>query len=125
MPMCPRCRIPLKTHTITTDVEKWEVEVDACSTSCGGIWLQDHDFEADSRANLLLDLEVVNLNRPKKILDARVTDAPATCPDCKVKMERFNWNNQGLFIDTCKRCKGRWFDGGEVRGIYEILKQRR
>jgi Zn-finger nucleic acid-binding protein len=121
---CPRCRIPLKTHSITTDVEKWEVEIDVCSTSCGGVWLQEHDFEADTRANILLDLEVVNLNRPKKILDARQTDAPATCPDCKVKMERFNWNNTGLFIDTCSRCKGRWFDGGEVRGIYEVLKQR-
>ncbi|MEB3328034.1 MAG: zf-TFIIB domain-containing protein [Candidatus Sericytochromatia bacterium] len=124
MALCPRCRIPLRTHTITTDVERWEVEVDVCSTSCGGIWLQAHDFEADSRANLLMDLELVALNQPKRQLNARAQEGSATCPDCKIPMTRYNWNNQGLFIDNCKRCKGRWFDGGEIRGIYEILKRR-
>ena len=125
MALCPRCRIPLKTHTITTDVEKWEVEVDVCSTSCGGVWLQDHDFHADARANLLLDLELVVLNVPKRQLDSRLSDSPANCPDCKQQMARYNWNNKDVYIDNCKRCKGRWFDGGEIRGIYEILKAQR
>ncbi|MEB3198322.1 MAG: zf-TFIIB domain-containing protein [Candidatus Sericytochromatia bacterium] len=124
MALCPRCRIPLKTHTITTDVEKWQVEVDVCSNRCGGVWLEAHDFEADRRANILLDLEVVQLNTPKQSLPPGSTEGPATCPACKVPLERFNWNNQGIMIDTCKRCKGRWFDGGEVRTIYNILKYR-
>lgn len=125
MALCPRCRIPLKTHGITTDVEKWEIDVDVCSNSCGGIWLQDHDFNADSRANLLLDLELVVLNVPKRQIDARLTDSAATCPDCKIPMTRYNWNNKDVYIDNCKKCKGRWFDGGEIRGIYEILKSQR
>ncbi len=125
MALCPRCRIPLKTHTITTDVEKWQVEVDVCSNSCGGIWLQDHDFNADARANILLDLELVVLNQPKRTIDARLSDGPANCPDCKVAMTRYNWNNKDIYIDNCKRCKGRWFDGGEIRGIYEILRNAR
>lgn len=125
MALCPRCRIPLKTHQITTDVEKWEIDVDVCSNSCGGIWLQDHDFNADSRANLLLDLELVVLNVPKRQIDSRLTDSAANCPDCKIPMTRYNWNNQDVYIDNCKKCKGRWFDGGEIRGIYEILKAQR
>ena len=70
------------------------------------------------------DLELVVLHVPKKTLDSRMADGPATCPDCKIVMTRYNWNNRDVYIDNCKKCKGRWFDGGEIRGNYEILRSR-
>ncbi|GEM_PF-5563940 len=122
MALCPRCRIPLKKHTITTDVEKWEVEVDACTNSCGGVWLQDHDFKADARANLLLDCELYVINRAVKRLKLSKLDETAKCPDCKIPMYRYEWNKTGLEIDQCKKCKGRWFDAGEIQNIADVLR---
>jgi Zn-finger nucleic acid-binding protein len=109
--------VPLSTHTITTDGEGWEVEVDVCKTSCGGLWLEAHDFEADPSAKLLMDSELLTLNRtPVRPIN---TKAPADCPACHVAMHRFDWNNEGIHLDTCPMCKGRWIDGGEVRTIHK------
>jgi Zn-finger nucleic acid-binding protein len=112
---CPRCNVALQTHTITTDAEAWKVEIEACVDSCGGLWIEDADFEADAQAKLLLDAELVGLNKPRK--KAINTKAPADCPACRVAMHRFNWNNEGIFLDSCPMCKGRWIDGGEVNTI--------
>jgi Zn-finger nucleic acid-binding protein len=113
---CPRCNVPLKTHSITTDAEQWQVEVDVCLDSCGGLWLEAHDFEVDPQAKLLLDSEIANLNIPRK--KAINTKAPADCPACRVPMNRYDWNNEGIHLDTCPMCHGRWIDGGEVRTIH-------
>lgn len=110
---CPRCNVPLTTHTITTDGESWQVDIEACTESCGGLWIEQADFEADTRAKLLLDSELATLNKPRK--KTVNTKAPADCPACRVPMHRFNWNNEGIFLDSCPMCHGRWLDGGEVR----------
>ena len=114
---CPRCAVPLQAHTITTDTEAWQVEVDVCAESCGGLWLESHDFEIDPRAKLLLDQELLSLNKPRR--KAVNTKAPADCPACRVPMRRFDWNNEGIHLDSCPMCQGRWLDGGEVRSIHE------
>lgn len=118
---CPRCNVSLTPHTITTDAQGWEVEVDVCQDSCGGLWLEAHDFDADPEAKLLLDAELLHLNRPvKKTVN---TKAPADCPSCRVAMHRFDWNNEGIHVDTCPMCKGRWLDGGEVQTIHAQWNQ--
>jgi Zn-finger nucleic acid-binding protein len=114
---CPRCSVPLKAHTITTDGEAWQVELDVCMDSCGGLWLEAHDFEVDPQAKLLLDQEVASLNIPRK--KAINTKAPADCPACRVPMNRYDWNNEGIHLDSCPMCQGRWLDGGEVRTIHD------
>ena len=121
MHSCPRCSVPLRAHTITTDTEAWQVEVDVCMDSCGGLWLEAHDFEVDPQAKLLLDQELASLNvgRTKKVN----TKAPADCPACRVPMHRFDWNNEGIHLDACPMCQGRWIDGGEVRTIHDQWNQ--
>lgn len=118
---CPRCHVPLEQHTVTTDVQRRKVEVDVCYKGCGGVWIQAEDMKADTRRNLLLDEELLTLNLPKR-MNVRY-DAPARCPDCAVVMEREDWRGMGLFIDVCGECKGRWFDGGEIGPVYEVLLQ--
>ena len=118
---CPRCAVPLTAHTITTDAEAWELEVDVCADSCGGLWLEAHDFEIDPQAKLLLDQELLGLNKPRR--KAVNTKAPADCPACRVAMQRYDWNNEGIHLDTCPMCKGRWLDGGEVRAIHDQWEQ--
>jgi Zn-finger nucleic acid-binding protein len=118
---CPRCAVPLRTHSITTDAEAWALEVDVCADSCGGIWLEAHDFEVDPQAKLLLDQELATLNVPR---NRKInTKAPADCPACRVPMNRFNWNNEGIHLDSCPMCQGRWLDGGEVATIHKQWDQ--
>lgn len=114
---CPRCNVPLKTHTITTDAESWQVDIEACTDSCGGLWIEQADFEADTKAKLLLDTELTGLNVPGK--KAINTKAPADCPACRVPMTRYNWNNEGIYLDNCPMCAGRWIDGGEMRAVQD------
>jgi Zn-finger nucleic acid-binding protein len=111
---CPRCQVPLQSHTITTDAEGWEIEIDVCSDSCGGLWLEAHDFEADSKAKLFLDEELLALNKPRRKVN---TDRELRCPECKAEMSRFDWNNEGIHLDFCPHCEGRWVDGGEIGRI--------
>lgn len=119
-PKCPRCHVALNQHNITTDVESKTVEVDVCHPKgCGGVWLQEKDFKADTKKSLLLDEELLDLNLPHK-LNVRY-DTPARCPDCKVVMKRVKWRDTDIVIDKCEQCNGRWFDGGEIHPIYEIL----
>lgn len=110
---CPRCQTPMSTFTVTTDVQHWEIEVDACKR-CGGLWLEDHDFEVDPKAKLLLDDELLALNRGEVDVN---TLAPADCPECRVPMHRYNWNNEGITLDSCTKCHGRWIDGGEIADV--------
>ena len=35
------------------------------------------------------------------------------CPDCEGTLETIDFN--GVKIDECTKCKGRWFDRGELR----------
>lgn len=112
MATCPRCDREMRSHLITTDVEKWEVEVDACTEGCGGIWLQQWDFEADGKAKLLHDSEVLELNRRKKPYEE--SGRPLMCPDGCGRMSAYQWAGTDLELNHCPKCRGRWFDGGEV-----------
>lgn len=110
---CPRCQSPLTPHSVTTDVEGWQVEIDACDQGCGGLWIEPHDFEADAEARLLLDQELVSLNRGRAV----DTTGPVDCPEGHGPLHRFNWNNENIHLDTCETCQGRWLDGGEIANI--------
>ncbi|HEY9722094.1 MAG TPA: zf-TFIIB domain-containing protein [Oscillatoriaceae cyanobacterium] len=110
---CPRCNTAMSTYTVTTDEQHWEIEIDACK-HCGGLWLEDHDFEVDPKARLLLDDELLVLNRGEVNVN---TALPANCPECGVAMHRYNWNNEGILLDSCKQCHGRWIDGGEIADV--------
>lgn len=117
---CPRCHTPLRQHFITSDVQRKRIEIDACHPGgCGGVWLQAEDFKADNRRPLLLDEELLDLNLSGK---TNTKDhLPTRCPECKVIMEKHDWRESGLMIDICPECKGRWYDGNEIRPIYEVM----
>ena len=35
------------------------------------------------------------------------------CPDCQTQLHQFDY--KGVRIDECPKCKGRWFDRGELK----------
>ena len=116
MPACPRCDLPMRVFTVTTDREAWQIEIDVCADGCGGLWLEAHDFEADAKANLLLDAELLTLNRPAR--ESASHEGPAHCPECKALMHRYDWNNEGIHLDSCPAGHGRWVDGGELEAVH-------
>ncbi|MFP5501388.1 MAG: zf-TFIIB domain-containing protein [Candidatus Sericytochromatia bacterium] len=111
---CPRCQFALTPHTVTTDVEGWQIEVDVCDQGCHGLWLEAHDAEADAEAKLLLDSELAALNRGGRQVS---TLSPIDCPEGHGRLHRFDWNNENVHLDTCETCQGRWIDGGEIAKI--------
>lgn len=40
-----------------------------------------------------------------------------TCPSCSHQMQKVNFNNTGVYIDSCTNCPYRWFDDGELEKI--------
>ncbi len=45
------------------------------------------------------------------------TDHPLTCPACSHSMQKVNYNNTSIIIDSCTHCSYRWMDRGELTKI--------
>jgi Zn-finger nucleic acid-binding protein len=43
------------------------------------------------------------------------------CPRCGIYMKKIE--RKGVILDVCKRCKGMWFDAGEVEKLSKIMIQ--
>jgi Zn-finger nucleic acid-binding protein len=118
---CPRCEVPLSRRDITTAGEGWQVEVDVCVDSCGGVWIDKEDFHVDPSANLVLNKALVALNFPA--LKGLSPEAAADCPVCKAPMAVYHWKHTDVELDRCGQCRGLWFDGHEVAAVQTQLRQ--
>ena len=118
---CPRCEVPLSRHTLVTAVERWQVEVDACTHSCGGVWLDREDFQVDPKAKLLLNQALLAHNVPA--LKGLTPEGPAECPVCRVPMGPYRWKHTTVPLDRCGQCRGLWFDGHEIAAVQQQLRQ--
>lgn len=49
--------------------------------------------------------------------DAYDTSTRLICPNCSNPMEKVNYNNTGIMIDSCTTCPYRWLDSGEAQKI--------
>ncbi|MFN3430800.1 MAG: zf-TFIIB domain-containing protein [Candidatus Sericytochromatia bacterium] len=117
---CPRCEVPLSRREVTTAGEGWQVEVDVCVDSCGGVWIDKEDFHVDPSANLVLNKALVALNFPA--LKGLAPEAEAECPVCRVGMVPYHWKHTDVELDRCGQCRGLWFDGNEVAAVQTQLR---
>src|SRR6266436_2898613 len=39
------------------------------------------------------------------------------CPHCSARMQKVNYNNTGILIDSCASCPYRWLNAGEIEKI--------
>lgn len=119
---CPRCVVPLTPSTLKTTVERWEVEVDVCVHSCGGVWLDKADFQVDPKDSLLLNRALLAHNVPA--LKGLLPESQAECPVCVVPMAPYRWKQTDVPLDRCGQCGGLWFDGHEIDTVQRQLRER-
>lgn len=118
---CPACDgdlIPVETegHYGT------RLEVDAC-TSCGGFWLDAGEPVAlGHQAATALD-GGVDLSE----VDTEPREDFRACPRCGRALEEVTGGRlpAGLRLDTCRQCRGMWFDRGELLVFKSGLEARR
>ena len=98
---CPHCFEPMDIRTM--EVECCEVEFDLCFI-CDGVYLDGGEL-----------LRITD-NKPLDCwLHSDVADKPPgelKCPRCSEKMVTDRVGD--VELDLCPKCKGVWFDGGEL-----------
>jgi Zn-finger nucleic acid-binding protein len=110
-----------------------------CAEGCGGLWVEEQDREAG--LSLLSDqmqqvqeklarpdpsrwsfLEVCS-GKPSRRRPQPDLESYLTCPRCRVEMFRYRWNaTSPVILDSCFRCHGTWFDGGEIMEMRRFLE---
>jgi Zn-finger nucleic acid-binding protein len=114
--------VPLTPSTLKTTAERWEVEVDVCVHSCGGVWLDKADFQVDPKDSLLLNRALLAHNVPA--LKGLLPESQAECPVCVVPMAPYRWKQTDVPLDRCGQCGGLWFDGHEIDSVQRQLRER-
>jgi Zn-finger nucleic acid-binding protein len=110
---CPRCELPMTSANVRT--ASGLVLIDLCSTSCGGIWLDDTDMS--SGLDVTDDLQTMVVH-PIYTPD---TSQRVSCPVCQETMERYRWNyTSPVSLDQCPTGHGTWVDHGEVQAMEEF-----
>lgn len=96
---CPKCRLKMDKF------QQLGVEIDQCG-NCGGVWLDADEWTelTRSRGKDAVKLEVVNRR-----------ESEFKCPRCPVNLEvGFHSEDDTFEIEFCARCKGGFFDRGEM-----------
>ncbi|SRR5258708_7907939 len=66
--------------------------------------------------------ELKELHIPDEAPSAQAQDTAeknVTCPHCSAPMQKVNYNNTGILIDSCTNCPYRWLAAGEIAKIEE------
>ena len=107
---CPACKNPM------VILELNQVEIDYC-TACKGIWLDrgelDLIFSSSEKK------EIAKLFSVKNNLD----EIKRRCPVCKKEMNKVEFENTGIIIDSCSNEHGLWFDSGELKSILKSAEE--
>lgn len=114
---CPSC----KTQTLRPFRESASgLEVDACS-DCTGIWFDPHELgtflKSDVMKQRFLWMDAV----PASSVGYVINTTRRRCPRDSQPMDEKIY--AGITLDSCPKCKGIWFDEGEVRQVVERYKR--
>ena len=110
---CPVCSVALERKLVQ------EVEIEECR-ECGGVWFEEDELRkakdsADSDLNWM-DFEV--WKHPDKF---KAEPRKLGCPKCSESLVCIDYDNTGVEIDCCGKCKGMWLDKGEFKKIVDAL----
>jgi uncharacterized protein len=102
---CPRCKVPL------TKVEYQPgTEVYWCSL-CSGIWVDGEEL-----------YEILQIS--PDAIPVAVRKDNKVCPKCGSSLfYPVDFQDTGIVIDICERCKGIWFDRGEIQAMKKVLQE--
>ena len=119
---CPRCRTTMRVRPVAGTV------IDTCE-DCEGLWLDEGELDkiiAKGGGDIIRILSMRDeLNTERRSWNDLDSNADAPCPRCDVPMNRYEADGiKGLVIDGCGKCKGVWYDGGEIDEHLEQIKSK-
>ncbi|MCC6730905.1 MAG: M48 family metalloprotease [Chthonomonadales bacterium] len=104
---CPRCGEELGRGRVEGR------DVQGCR-QCGGVWLADADFR-DLLARAPGRLDAVDRRYPNVIGGGWDSVTARRCPRCGIGLAAYRPDSApDLSLDRCPRCRGLWFDDGEL-----------
>jgi Zn-finger nucleic acid-binding protein len=132
---CPVCLgVRLEKTRVGT---RHELVLDSCRR-CGGIWFELGEVQRLKRLRPQMLWDRVGLrDEPFRMqchachasMDRNAATCPACdwrntihCPVCERAMEAHT--HEGLRLDTCRHCKGVWFDHVELAAIWRLALER-
>lgn len=116
---CPRCSEPLVVCQLDNG------HFTEC-TGCGGVWLEESDFEnltdRQDRSGAVGTVFATPERVEKALAATRVKDTHyLKCPVCSKLMNRTNFARvSGVLIDRCKG-HGYWFDAHELERVFAFI----
>ena len=116
---CPECSAQMKELKY---IPGKDLLVDYCET-CGGVWLDGGEIqEAEAIADAQDDRKI-RLMRAIWQMRAEVRgENILKCPKCKTPTVHEFYTGEGVTLDLCDRCKGSWFEKGELADACELAE---
>ncbi len=108
---CPACKNSM------VILELNQVEIDYCSV-CKGIWLDNGE------------LELIFSNSENKTVSESFStkndfdEVKRRCPICKKKMDKVEFENTEIVLDSCTNNHGFWFDSGELKALLKSAEEK-
>ena len=112
---CPKCHEELSARALAT------VAVDECRR-CEGIWFDEDELRL-VKDKTDPDLNWMDFAIWGKADAFRVSDSQTQCPSCAIPMHILDYDDTGVEIEYCDRCKGLWLDKGKLGKIIDALEQ--
>jgi len=85
--------------------------IDICLKYCGGIFFDNREFEKVDEAHECIE-EITKLYESLDIKNINTNEDTRICPYCHAQMVKQNAN--GVIIDVCYTCGGKFLDYGEL-----------
>jgi len=104
--LCPRDQGPLREQTAKG--QEGDFRLDICPT-CHGAWFDQGEV---TKASGDQDIE-------RLIVMGAKTPTGLTCPNCAAKMSSRGVGT--VRVDACTKCRGVWFDAGELKEAARTL----
>jgi len=116
---CPQCQKQMKELKY---IPGKDLLVDYCE-GCGGVWLDGGELDDAKGIADAQDDRKVRLMRAIWQMRAEVRgDKLMICPKCKSPTVQEFMTGEGVTLDMCDRCKGSWFEKGELADICELAE---
>ncbi|MBQ8634791.1 zf-TFIIB domain-containing protein [bacterium] len=116
---CPACGSVMDKKFI----ESMNAHIDICLKGCGGIFLDNREFEKIDEQHEDIQ-EIVALYEERAFRPVN-EESVRVCPYCTAKMVKIN--NHGVVIDVCYTCGGKFLDFNELpryRGQFASEQER-
>lgn len=112
---CPKDGSPLETHNLMS------VQVDECP-ACRGIFFDEGELEkAKAAADPDLGWMEVELWKDQDRYNLAISEW--ACPRDGQPMVAIAYDDSGVVIDHCLKCKGIWLDGGKFAELVAALER--